>query len=121
MAVEIERYSYALRMRGGLLIREARLRAGLTQRELATRIGTKQPAIARWESGRQAPGLETIRRALRACGLDLELRVVVSDDSDESLFGRHLAMSPDQRLGQLEDLLAWERLAHKAVRVDDPA
>lgn len=107
-------------MRGGLLIQEGRLRAGLTQRELADRMGTKQPAIARWESGRQAPGLETVRRALRACGLDLDLRVVVADDSDESFFGRQLAMSPDQRLRHLEELLAWERLAHSAVRLDEP-
>lgn len=87
-------------MMGGRLIREARLRAGITQQELAERAGTTQSAIARWESGRTRPGVETVARLVRACGLELELRIAPADP-DASLIERNLALSPEQRLDQL--------------------
>ena len=105
-------------MRGGLLIREARRRAALTQAELAQRLATSQSTVARWETGRQAPSFDTVIRALRACGLDLDIHLVPYDDSDASLFDRHLAMTPDQRLDWLQGLLAWERTLQEAKRVD---
>jgi transcriptional regulator with XRE-family HTH domain len=61
------------------ILQEGRRRAGLTQRELAVRAGTSQAAIARIERGRQLPSLETLRRLLRACDLDLDLRIVAHD------------------------------------------
>ena len=58
------------------LVRDARFRAGLTQAEVARRAGTSQPNVNRIERGVSEPELSTLRRALRACGYDLELRLV---------------------------------------------
>jgi transcriptional regulator with XRE-family HTH domain len=58
------------------LLREARASAGLTQRQLAERAGTAQSAVARYETARALPGLDTLHRLLAACGQRLELRTV---------------------------------------------
>jgi transcriptional regulator with XRE-family HTH domain len=104
-------------MKGGLLIREARLRAGLTQRALAERMGTSQPAVARWENGRQEPGFDTVVKALQACGFDLDVRLTLRDDSDERFFVQYRAMTLEDRLQSLLNMLAFEREAHRALRV----
>jgi ribosome-binding protein aMBF1 (putative translation factor) len=52
----------------------ARGRAGLTQAELAVRMGTTQPAVARMESGRIQPSLQTLHRLARATGSRLTIR-----------------------------------------------
>lgn len=88
-------------MHGGDLVREARRRAGLTQRELAARVGTTQPAIARIESGRSAPSFERILRLVRACGLDLDIRVVPLDEDAWTLAEQGRRLSPDERLDRL--------------------
>jgi transcriptional regulator with XRE-family HTH domain len=84
------------------IVQEARRRAGLTQRELAARAGTSQSAIARIERGRQLPSVETLQRILRACGLDLELRIVLQDTTQDSTIRTTLALTPKERLDQLE-------------------
>jgi len=56
----------------GLLIR-LRSEAGLSQAELAKRVGTTQSAIARIESGKVVPRLESLQRIARACGKTLEI------------------------------------------------
>jgi transcriptional regulator with XRE-family HTH domain len=43
-----------------------RIMRGLTQTELAARLGTKQPSIARLESGKTEPTLSLLRRAAEA-------------------------------------------------------
>jgi transcriptional regulator with XRE-family HTH domain len=83
---------------GGDLIREARRRAGLTQAELADRAGTAQPAIARLESGRTAVSLDDVVRLVRLCGLNVELQIVESDDSDLAQAARLAPLSGQQRL-----------------------
>jgi transcriptional regulator with XRE-family HTH domain len=83
---------------GGDLIREARLRAGLTQVDLAARARTAQSGIARWESGRSSPSLETVQRLVRLCGFNLEVAVVPYDDSDISQAERLLDLTPQGRL-----------------------
>lgn len=55
-----------------LLIR-LRSEAGLSQAELAKRVGTTQSAIARMESGKVIPRLESLRKIARACGKTLEI------------------------------------------------
>jgi ribosome-binding protein aMBF1 (putative translation factor) len=52
----------------------ARNRAGLTQTELAEKMGTTQPAVARMESGRVQPSLQTLHRLARATGSRLMIR-----------------------------------------------
>ncbi len=97
---------------GGRLIREARLRGGLTQQELADLMGTSQPVIARWESGRRSPTVDTLLRAVRACGLDLSMSIVTPDLEHERHLRRNLRRSPEERLDRMvldrrgvEDLL----------------
>ena len=48
----------------------------MTQEELASRIGTKQPAIARFESGHADPRLSTIKGI--ACALDATFRLDIA-------------------------------------------
>lgn len=52
---------------------QARAEAGLTQEALAERMGTTQSAIARLESGRVSPSVDTLRRY--AAGVGKRLRV----------------------------------------------
>jgi transcriptional regulator with XRE-family HTH domain len=60
----------------GAAIAEQRVARGLSQKELAALCGTSQPAIARLESGAQAPRVDTLRRIAHAldCELGVELR-----------------------------------------------
>lgn len=55
------------------MIREARASAGLSQQALAEAAGTSQPAVARYESGRAEPRVDTLARILAACGLRLDV------------------------------------------------
>ncbi|MGH9379885.1 MAG: helix-turn-helix domain-containing protein [Thermoanaerobaculia bacterium] len=105
-------------MQGGLLIREARRRAGLTQAELAARLGTTQSAVARWEGGAHEPAFATVARAVRACGLDPQVRLVEADDHDDGLITYTLSLSPAQRVAYHEDLLEMERRLAKARILD---
>ncbi|MBI3950815.1 MAG: helix-turn-helix transcriptional regulator [Acidobacteria bacterium] len=50
----------------GSRIRQARLQAGLTQTELAERTGIKRPNIARIESGKHCPSLDTLEKIAEA-------------------------------------------------------
>jgi predicted transcriptional regulator len=52
-----------------------RLERGLTQKELAQRVGTRQPNIARLESGRGTPSLGLLRRVAEALGGTLVVRI----------------------------------------------
>lgn len=99
-------------MRGGLLIREARLRAGLTQRALAERLSTTQSVVGRWERGGSRPSLETVVAAVRACGLDLDVRLVPYEEADDGMIAYHLAMSTQGRLASLRSMLDFEARAH---------
>jgi transcriptional regulator with XRE-family HTH domain len=87
------------------LLREARLRAGLTQKELGQRIGRPQSQIARWESGRVEPSLETLRKLIRACGLELTYGLANYDDSYVPYIERLLKLTPQ---GRIEDALERE-------------
>jgi ribosome-binding protein aMBF1 (putative translation factor) len=67
-----------------------RTRAGISQEELARRVGTSKSAIARLESGRHQPTVETLRRVAAA----FELRLVIEFEA------------PRERSGGLPDALA---------------
>jgi transcriptional regulator with XRE-family HTH domain len=60
----------------------ARLRIlrGLTQEQLAEMVGTKQPSIARLESGASTPTVSFLRRVAAALGSRVEVRFVPLDD-----------------------------------------
>jgi transcriptional regulator with XRE-family HTH domain len=53
-------------------LREARVQAGLTQDELAGMTGYRQPHIARWESGKQLPRVDTALRLAAALKTTVE-------------------------------------------------
>lgn len=53
-----------------------RTQSGLTQRELAERIGIKQPQLARIESGKQLPKLETFALLADGAGYKIEANFV---------------------------------------------
>ena len=82
----------------GALLREARRRAGLSQVELGRRVGRHQTQIARWERGAVEPSLETLRRLVDACDLELTLGLAAKDDSYSSDATERLGLSPAARL-----------------------
>jgi transcriptional regulator with XRE-family HTH domain len=45
-----------------------RNRAGMTQKQLARKMGTTQPVVARLESGRARPSMQTLERLAKATG-----------------------------------------------------
>jgi transcriptional regulator with XRE-family HTH domain len=102
----------------GQLVREARRRAGLSQTELGRRLGTSQAAIARWEQGKTAPSFETLRRAARACGLDLGVSLANADDSYDRHISDQLRLSPAQRVEWLANMLEVQQMLHRARHLD---
>jgi transcriptional regulator with XRE-family HTH domain len=102
-------------MLGAWLIREARLRAGWTQAQLAERAGTTQSAVARWESGRVRPSIETLARLVRACGLELRVGLAEPDPDASSLIERNLALKPEERLSQLVKAVGFIRAGRLAL------
>ncbi|PIT87886.1 MAG: transcriptional regulator [Candidatus Magasanikbacteria bacterium CG10_big_fil_rev_8_21_14_0_10_40_10] len=58
-----------------MLIR-IRLEKGLSQADLAKKIGTKQPAIARLESGNYNPTLSLLNKVAKAMGAKLKINII---------------------------------------------
>ena len=54
----------------------ARIEANMTQADVAREMGTRQPAIARWESGAARPKLTSLARYAEVTGKALEIRLV---------------------------------------------
>ncbi|MCA1823916.1 MAG: helix-turn-helix transcriptional regulator [Mycobacteriales bacterium] len=90
---------------GGDLIREARRRAGLTQAQLAERAGTTQSAVARWESGRTSPSVDTLLRLLRLCGFRLDVALDRYDDSDLAQAQSLLRIPVEARAAELRRMV----------------
>ena len=72
----------------------------MTQAELAQRVATARSQISRYERGDVLPSLETLRRLIRACGLELGFRIYNADleDHDASLIAQTLPLTPEQRI-----------------------
>ncbi|HEX2057306.1 MAG TPA: helix-turn-helix transcriptional regulator [Actinomycetota bacterium] len=105
-------------MNGGTIIRNARRRAGISQAELARRLGTKQPVVARWEAGARVPSLESVSRAVEACGLVLDVAILERDEGEEAQLRASQALTPAERLRRNEQMLETEEWLHRARRVD---
>ena len=85
------------------LLKEARRQAGLTQVQLARRLGVSQAAVAKLERPGANPTVDTLDDALWATGHRLALQVSVRRPSvDESLIRQQLAISPAERILQLD-------------------
>ena len=52
---------------------EARKKANMTQEQLSKKTGIKQSAIARFESGKQSPNIDTLLKILEAVGCTIEI------------------------------------------------
>jgi transcriptional regulator with XRE-family HTH domain len=88
-------------MDAGQFVREARTRAGLTQRALAGRAGVSQSLVARIEAGSVDPTFDRLLQLVRACGFDLDVRVVPLDEDAWSLVERGANASPEERLDRM--------------------
>jgi transcriptional regulator with XRE-family HTH domain len=88
-----------LYMTAGTLIKDARKKAGLSQAELANRLNTTQSAVARLESPRSNPRLDTLDRAIAATGRELELSFrAAAPQVDETMTASNLRKSSAERL-----------------------
>lgn len=65
-------------------IARLRILRGLTQEQLAEKVGTKQPSIARLESGRTTPSLDFLQRVAEALDAEVEIRIVPRSTSSIS-------------------------------------
>lgn len=79
-------------------LREARASAGLSQRALARVAGVAQPAIARIESGRVEPRVDTLAHLLHACGQRLTTTPRLGEGIDRSVIRQLLKLTPQERL-----------------------
>jgi transcriptional regulator with XRE-family HTH domain len=95
-------------MRSADLLVAGRRRAGLSQVQVAERVGRPQATIARWETGRQHPPLESVIDVLRACGLELTVGIARYDDSYASQVARQLHLTPAERVRRLTPAWAVE-------------
>lgn len=58
--------------------------SGLNQRDFAERIGIKQPQLARIESGKQIPKLETLTKLAAGAGYTVEIHFVPVEGNQEA-------------------------------------
>ncbi len=84
-------------MNAARVLREARRAAGLTQRQLAERAGVPQPSIARIESKRVVPRVDTLDRLLRACGRSLEATRRLGEGVDRTHMRELLKLTASDR------------------------
>ncbi|OKH51514.1 transcriptional regulator [Calothrix sp. HK-06] len=54
--------------------------SGLNQRDFAERVGIKQPQLARLESGKQMPKLDTLSKIASGAGYEIEIHFVPKQD-----------------------------------------
>jgi transcriptional regulator with XRE-family HTH domain len=66
----------------GSTLSQMRARSRLTQAQVAARMATTQTAIARLESGRQSPTMQTLQNFARANGFCLEIGFIRCHDID---------------------------------------
>ena len=83
-----------------------RIQRGLTQAQLAELVGTKQPSIARLESGQEAPRLSFLKRVVEAMGGTLTITITSPDLDDEASTqepgdGRFMSAFPPVEQGDL--------------------
>jgi transcriptional regulator with XRE-family HTH domain len=100
------------------LLRDARRRAGLTQAALARRLGVSQAAVAKLESPRANPTLDTLDRTLWATGHRLTLEASPRRPGvDESLIRRQLELSGAERIRGIESMYAeMQKLTRAGAR-----
>lgn len=91
------------------ILRQARYGAGLDQRELAARSGVPQSTVARIETGRTVPRLDTLDRLLRACDVTLAPVERPGSGVDRTLIRARLRLTPGERARLA--VREWQRTA----------
>jgi predicted transcriptional regulator len=66
----------SLELEIGYQVARLRILLGLTQEELAEKVGTRQPSIARLESGRSLPSLSFLEKIAEALDAEMEIKIV---------------------------------------------
>lgn len=56
-----------------------RKQSGMNQRDFAQMIGIKQPQLARLESGKQIPKIETLTKIAREAGYSIEIHLIPNE------------------------------------------
>jgi ribosome-binding protein aMBF1 (putative translation factor) len=104
------------RLDAARLVAEARRSAGLTQRELAHRAQTSQSVVARIETGRVTPGVDTLERLLATAGFELHVELVLRPVVDSHMLddaARILRLTPEQRLREVANVDRFVRVAQR--------
>ncbi len=60
----------------GYQVARLRIKLGLTQAQLAEMVGTKQPSIARLESGVSSPSLSFLEKIAEALGAEMKVNLI---------------------------------------------
>lgn len=100
----------------GTVVRTARRNAGLSQAELARRLDTTQSAVARLESARSNPRIDTLDRAVAAAGQQITVSVEPGFGLDESLIASALRIEPAERLRRFASAYASARALNAAAK-----
>ena len=99
------------------LLREARRQRGWTQAQLAFCAGVAQSVVARWESGRVTPRVDSLRRVLVAAGFEPQVELVDDSSVERDQIAQRLQWTPLERLRYLAEMVAFEeRLLHAKLR-----
>ena len=83
-AVKKEYEKSALQFNIAEMVMRARIKRGMTQKQLAKRVGTKQPSVARVESGNYVPSLNLLNKIAKALGTELILPEFASLETDKN-------------------------------------
>ncbi len=102
-------------MNGGDLVYLARTRAGLTQAELGWRAGIAQNAVSRIERGEVDAGFSTVRKLVRACGFEPQIRLAAGDSSYARDVRRRRGLTPLDRLERGVHLAHVAQAARRAA------
>lgn len=90
----------------------------MSQRALSARTGIAEATIARIETGRDNPRVDTLERLLRACGDSLEAVPRAGVGIDRTEIRELLALTPAERVATLaEEATVLARLG-RAHRID---
>ncbi len=101
-SAQLAQIEFEVELIGKLIM--AREERGLSQRELAEISGVKQPAIARLESLKSTPKIDTLFKVLNPLGYKLD--IVPIDNGEDSLF---YSVDLAERLAKYEAGIAVER------------
>ncbi len=90
-----------------VLIRSLRKRLRMTQKQLAKRIGLPQSYIAKLESGKTSPSLNTLEKIFRNLGCSLSL-ILVPEIDPETLLKKQAHLAAQKIVRRVAGTMALE-------------